>query len=173
MADNEHKYVDSDMWSGYSAARERLLRLLSREKVSNPLVLSGDVHAFLANELKAPADADRPVAAVEFVTGSISARLEQREREPVVQSPCNENAVKYANLDNHGFSVCELTEDEAAVWFIGFPHEQGRLLKDPQEKKRILASFTVESGARDIKTNFRATELKVDNSLKGCGTREI
>lgn len=172
-SDTRHKYVYSDTWSGYPAARDRLLQLLAQDEVSNPLLLSGDVHAFFANELKAPRGADQPVAGLEFVTGGISAWIQRNEKlRFVAESPCNEETVKYANLDSHGFSVCELTEDAASLWFVGFPHSQGEILKNPQEKKRVLASFTVESGSRKIKIDNSGTSFEVDNTLQGCKSRE-
>jgi alkaline phosphatase D len=57
-----------DAWDGYPAARERLYDSF-RKSGSRPLVLSGDSHAFWANDL---ADAaGRPVA-VEFGTSAIT-----------------------------------------------------------------------------------------------------
>jgi alkaline phosphatase D len=43
--------------------------------VSNPVVLSGDIHAFLVNDVHAvAADHDSPVIATELVTSSISSQ---------------------------------------------------------------------------------------------------
>jgi len=68
----EHRYW-TDAWNGYPAARERLMKFLSERKVANPVVLSGDIHAFVVSglHLKA-ADLDSPLVAPEFVTTSIS-----------------------------------------------------------------------------------------------------
>ena len=63
----------ADSWNGYPAARERLVATLLERPVSNPVVLSGDIHAFLVNDVQAVAtDYDSPVVATELVTSSIS-----------------------------------------------------------------------------------------------------
>jgi alkaline phosphatase D len=59
---------DLDDWDGYPAARERLYGLC-RSAASSPIVLSGDSHAFWANELS---DASRRPVGVEFGATSIT-----------------------------------------------------------------------------------------------------
>ncbi|MBW3540718.1 MAG: alkaline phosphatase D family protein, partial [Planctomycetes bacterium] len=41
-----------DQWAGYDAARSRLLRFLAERSVSNPVVLTGDIHSNWVNDLK-------------------------------------------------------------------------------------------------------------------------
>jgi alkaline phosphatase D len=63
----------TDSWSGYPAARARLLETLQRRHVANPVVLSGDLHAFLAGSINAvPGQPGSPAVATELVTSSIS-----------------------------------------------------------------------------------------------------
>ncbi len=63
----------TDARSGYPAARQRFVDMLRQSRASNPLILSGDIHAFMANGVNAHPDrADTPVVAAEFVTSSIS-----------------------------------------------------------------------------------------------------
>ena len=59
---------DLDDWDGYPAAREQLYGVC-REAGSTPIVLSGDSHAFWANELS---DAGRRPVGVEFGATSIT-----------------------------------------------------------------------------------------------------
>ena len=59
-----------DAWDGYPAARERLYAGFKRAG-SRPLVLSGDSHAFWANNLS---DAEGMPVAVEFGTSAIMSR---------------------------------------------------------------------------------------------------
>ena len=65
--------LQTQNWDGYAAARTRLLDSLIDYRVSNPIILSGDVHSFWVNDLcrdfLRPEQA--PVAA-EIVTTSIS-----------------------------------------------------------------------------------------------------
>ncbi len=63
----------TDAWAGYPAARQRFVDMLRQGRASNPVILSGDIHAFMANAVNAQPDrADTPVVAAEFVTSSIS-----------------------------------------------------------------------------------------------------
>jgi alkaline phosphatase D len=58
-----------DTWDGYFAARERLFDKL-KNKATNPVVISGDLHTSIAGDL-VPSGADAPVA-VEFMTTSVT-----------------------------------------------------------------------------------------------------
>ena len=65
----------TDNWNGYPAARQQLLETLSSTQAPNPVVLSGDIHAFLAAHLnQIPQQPDSPVVASEFATTSISSQ---------------------------------------------------------------------------------------------------
>jgi alkaline phosphatase D len=63
----------TDDWNGYPATRQRLLARIAQTKVSNPVVLGGDIHAFFANDLRLDFDdPNSPVVATEFVGSSIT-----------------------------------------------------------------------------------------------------
>ena len=64
----------SDLWDGYEASRSRLLAALRGPAVRNAVILSGDVHSFWTNDVKA--DFTRPSATVatEFVTTCLASR---------------------------------------------------------------------------------------------------
>jgi alkaline phosphatase D len=65
--------VWSDGWSGYPAARRRLTSFIAERKPSNPVILSGDIHAFLVNDVhERPGDLESAIVATEFVTSSIT-----------------------------------------------------------------------------------------------------
>jgi alkaline phosphatase D len=71
----------TDGWDGYPAARQRLLQNLSDKKVSNPVVLGGDVHSFNVNQLKLDFDDPAsPVVASEFVGTSVTSQAWSQER---------------------------------------------------------------------------------------------
>ena len=64
--------VSMDQWSGYPAARERLLRAIATHAPNEAVVITGDIHSHWANELHAGFDRPgRPVVAAEFVGTSI------------------------------------------------------------------------------------------------------
>jgi alkaline phosphatase D len=63
----------ADGWNGYPAARARIVDFLAERRPANPVVLSGDIHAFLVNDVGARADdPSSPIVATELVTTSIS-----------------------------------------------------------------------------------------------------
>ena len=62
--------VGNDGWDGYAASRRRVLETWRDAKVSNPVVLGGDIHCFFAGDLALTPGG--PVVATEFVGGSIS-----------------------------------------------------------------------------------------------------
>jgi alkaline phosphatase D len=62
-----------DQWSGYPAARDRLLRSIAARAPNRTVVLTGDIHSHWVNELHADfSRPDRPVVAAELVATSIS-----------------------------------------------------------------------------------------------------
>ena len=65
--------VSMDQWSGYPAARERLLRTLAERAANRTVVLTGDIHANFANDIRADfARPEQPPIGVEFVGTSIA-----------------------------------------------------------------------------------------------------
>jgi alkaline phosphatase D len=63
----------SDGWTGYPAARTRLLDALAKNRSANPVVLSGDIHAFTVAGINAvPERLDTPLVAAEFGVTSIT-----------------------------------------------------------------------------------------------------
>jgi alkaline phosphatase D len=65
--------VSMDQWSGYPAARDRLLGAIATHSPNKTVVLTGDIHSHWANELHAGfSRPDHPVVAAEFVGTSIS-----------------------------------------------------------------------------------------------------
>jgi alkaline phosphatase D len=71
----------TDAWDGYPAARERLLNAFQSKKVSNPVVIGGDVHCFNVSQLKLDFDDPAsPVIASEFVGTSITSQAWPQER---------------------------------------------------------------------------------------------
>jgi alkaline phosphatase D len=70
---NDAFAFSTDDWDGYPANRARLLERIRDARVSNPVVVSGDIHSFFANDLRLDFDDPAsPVVATEFVGTSIS-----------------------------------------------------------------------------------------------------
>lgn len=68
--DGARRATFSDQWDGYAANRKRLLREMQHPAVTGPVVLSGDVHSFWANDLKSP---DGRAIGSEIVTSALAA----------------------------------------------------------------------------------------------------
>jgi len=73
LAASDAPLVNLDAWDGASAARDRLLRTLHEAKVTNPVVLTGDMHRGVALDLHLDwREPSSPCVAVELLATSIS-----------------------------------------------------------------------------------------------------
>lgn len=102
-----------DQWSGYDVARKRLLDFIATRGVSNPVVLTGDIHSNWVNDLKVDFDEEKdPVVASEFVGTSISSggngrQFGRRHEELLAENPF----VKFQNSER-GYVSCTVTPQE-------------------------------------------------------------
>ncbi len=63
----------TDGWDGFPPSRQRLLDHIAKSKPSNPVAITGDIHSFWANDIKADfADETSPVIASELIGTSIT-----------------------------------------------------------------------------------------------------
>ena len=134
--------ISMDQWSGYDADRKRVLRFFEESKVSNPVVLTGDIHAHWVNDLKVDFDDENsPAVASEFVGTSISSSGDGSPREDYAESIRRENPfVKLYNAQR-GYVSCEVTPER---WTSAY-----RVLDyvtRPGAPRKTLAEFIVESG---------------------------
>lgn len=133
----------TDGWDGYPAARKRLFDAIRHIRPENPVVISGDVHAFYAADLKpdflkdsSPAN---PIIATEFCGTSVtsSARPQTRTARYLADNP----HIRYGRSDRRGFAMVELAPASMQVKFIGLDD-----VFRPDSAVSTLASFTVEDG---------------------------
>ncbi len=135
----EHRYW-TDAWNGYPAARDRLMKFLAERHISNPVVLSGDIHAFVVSglHLKA-ADLDSPLVAPEFVTTSITS--------DAVPESYFENARKLnpnlltATGEHRGYVRMDITKEHLRADLVSVD-----TVKTPDSGRSTLVSYVVESG---------------------------
>jgi alkaline phosphatase D len=131
-----------DQWPGYEADRRRVLKFLHERKVSNPVVLTGDIHSNWANELIADFDdLDSRSVATEFVGTSISSGGDGRLKPADLDRLLSENPFVKFHSTERGYVSCEVTPktwrtDYRAVEYISRP---GAPLL-------TRASYVVESG---------------------------
>ena len=104
------KRLSMDSWDGYAPSRDRILAGVAERNVRNVVVLTGDVHANYAAELKA--DFDDPASAVigsEFVTTSISSNGDGADVPANAAVLLAENPhIKFVN-SQRGYIVCDVT----------------------------------------------------------------
>ena len=130
----------TDGWDGYPLARRRLLRVIEEERVTNPVVIGGDLHLSVVADLKTDFDDPRaPVVATEFVGTSISSQGWPRRRVEawLAESP----HIRYANPTRRGYTVAELSARRCLVSLRTLDD-----VRDPQSRIRTLRSFAVEDG---------------------------
>lgn len=144
--------LNNDQWDGYAAERRRLLAAIQREKMSNVLFLTGDIHSSWANDV--PVDAGTyplsPSVATEFVCCSVTSDgiSDTLKAKPRTVSVGLETAIKTLNrhirfveLDSHGSTVLTVTPDEARMdWY--FIADRAR----KNSPSRLAASYRVRSG---------------------------
>jgi alkaline phosphatase D len=105
--------VSMDQWSGYPAARDRLLAGLAERAPNRTVVLTGDIHSNWVNALHAGFDRpDRAVIGAEFVTTSItsggngSATLPEPAQRALAENP----HVQWHNRQR-GYVSCRVTPE--------------------------------------------------------------
>ncbi|MGD9719999.1 MAG: alkaline phosphatase [Pirellulales bacterium] len=135
-----------DQWPGYEADRRRVLKFLHERKVTNPVVLTGDIHNNWANEL--PVDFDNlggSSVAVEFVGTSISSSGDgQLESDQQATLLAENPFVKFHNRQR-GYVVCEVTPKS---WQANYRTVD--YVTRPGSPIHTRASFVVEDGKHTL-----------------------
>lgn len=142
-----------DSWDGYRAERSEILDHLSEKAIDNVVFLTGDIHTSWATDV--PLDSTTyplaPSVAVELVGSSISSD----NADEITGSPPRTTSlaleegikadnpyVKYVELDSHGYSVVDVTENRLQMdWF----YISDRI--DPDASLRRGASWQVIAGS--------------------------
>jgi alkaline phosphatase D len=135
-----HRTYWMDGWDGYPAARQRLLDAIAAPRSSDTIVLGGDVHCFMAADLKADFASRRAsIVATEFVATSITS---EGPRADSLQNVLDRNEhIKFARGDLRGYALLEATPAACRVHFETLDDTADR-----DTPKRRLASFAVEAG---------------------------
>jgi len=131
-----------DQWPGYADERMRLMQFIADRRVSNPVVVTGDIHSSWVNELRVDDRMhDQPVVATEFVATSLSSGGNGLEKPKsldaiLAANPC----VKYHNGER-GYIRCTVTPQS---WKSDYMVVDDVI--NPGGKTFQRASFVVESG---------------------------
>ena len=130
----------TDGWDGYPKARERLLGHIAARKISNPIVLGGDVHNAIVADLKVDFDDPKsPVIASEFVGTSITS---QGPNEKITETALRNNPhLKFSNGTRRGYTAFDLTAAQCTARLRALSQ-----VTDPQATISDLAAFAVSNG---------------------------
>jgi len=130
----------TDDWDGYPANRARLLKRIHDTNVSNPVVVSGDIHSFFANDLKLDFDdQSSPIVATEFVGTSISSYGPPYDL--LAQTLPDNPHVHFFESRRRGYVVVDLGRAKMQV--------RMRVVSDAHDPKAdisTLKTYAVESG---------------------------
>ena len=139
--DESEKY-SMDQWPGYLAERSDLLNFVETRRVSNPIVLTGDIHTNWVNDLRTDdRDFNKPIVATEFVGTSISSGGNGQANSPFLDVLKSRNpGVKYFN-NQRGYVFCTVTADR---WKSDYRIVDG--VTTPTSQVSTQASFVVENG---------------------------
>ncbi|HVK05979.1 MAG TPA: alkaline phosphatase D family protein [Armatimonadaceae bacterium] len=142
FAAGPEKRFSNDAWDGYPASRARLFDFLKSRKPSNPVVLTGDVHANWVADLKADFnDPKSETLGSEFVGTSISSGGNGSETNAGGQTVLAENPhIKFHNL-RRGYVRCQIT---ATRWRSDYRVVE--FVDRPGAPVSTRASFVVEAG---------------------------
>jgi alkaline phosphatase D len=130
----------TDGWDGYPATRDRMLAALRDSRLPNPVILSGDIHSFWANEMRAnAADPASPIVAPEFVCTSVTA--DGPPAQPFAGVREENPHVRFFEAAHRGYCSLDLSRDRLDVRFRAVSDR-----RDPDATVSTLQAFAVEAG---------------------------
>ena len=130
----------SDTWNGYQAARERFMNTIAETRARNPVVLGGDIHAFVVSNLhREPQDRDSPVLASELVATSISAEGSAQAGLDRMRKS-NPNIV-FANSAKRGYLRLDVSSERLQADLVGMDS-----VTDVAAGASTHARYVIESG---------------------------
>ena len=130
----------TDGWNGYPVSRAKLLTFLAERRIANPVVLSGDIHAFVVSHLNRDAsDLASPVIASELVATSITSQGAPQKTFDGWRA-ANPNML-FAKGEVRGYLRLDVARERLLADLVALSSE-----KDPHSTTRVLQSFVVENG---------------------------
>jgi alkaline phosphatase D len=134
----------TDDWNGYPANRDRLLKHIHGSKVSNPVVASGDIHSFFANDLHLdPDDQKSPIVATEFVGTSIASYGPPFDL--INQTLPDNPHVHFFESRRRGYVIVDLKREQMQLRMRAVSDAH-----DPKADISTLKTYAVESGRAGV-----------------------
>ncbi|MBF8194514.1 alkaline phosphatase D family protein [Nonomuraea sp. K274] len=142
LTDPGLQQLNPDTWDGYAAERDRLWAGITRRKVANPVVITGDAHVNCAAELKADfADPESPAVGVEFLGTSITSGGDGTDTSAGGQEWLAANPhLKFFN-NQRGYIRCRVAKDTMRADYVVVDK-----VTTPGGTASVRKSFVVESG---------------------------
>ncbi|WP_242454005.1 alkaline phosphatase D family protein [Bailinhaonella thermotolerans] len=149
------KVTNMDAWDGYAACRDRVARSWMRGGVRNAVVLTGDVHAHWAGELKLDYDdPSAPSIGTELVTTSITSGGDGADSDPAEQPMLWINPHLRFHNNQRGYVLTRITKEAISAEFRVVPavtrpgapaHTKARFViadRDPRLHLEYLRPYT-------------------------------
>jgi alkaline phosphatase D len=132
--------TSQDAWDGYTASRDRITRGWLASSVRNPIVLTGDVHAHWASDLKLDyADPTSRTVGAELVCSSITSGGNGADSDPATHPFLSINPHLRFYNNQRGYVSTRISADRLDADFKVVP-----FVTTPDAPVYTRASFTVE-----------------------------
>lgn len=154
-----------DSWDGYPAARERLMKVVKSHNMTNLVVLTGDVHASWASNIKEDyANPNSRTVGVEFVGTSITSGGNGADKRADTDKILSQNPhIKFFN-DYRGYVRCTVTPEQWRADYRVVP-----FVTEPGADISSRASFVYEkeqSGLRKVSSAIVPDGVKQTNEVE-------
>lgn len=138
-------HTNQDQWDGYSAEREEILTHFHDAGVENLVVLSGDLHTFIAGNLTTTGESTGTPVGTELLGGSATSfGLPEETGIPATTldalRKANDPHIVFADFERHGYCVVTVDKNELTGEFRTTDTQK------PRSAPSTIATFKVESG---------------------------
>ncbi|HXH17946.1 MAG TPA: alkaline phosphatase D family protein, partial [Chitinophagales bacterium] len=140
--------LNNDQWDGYPAERAKLFHHIMSNQIENVVVLTGDLHASLANDL--PYDitlyndtTGAGSVGVEFITPAIASSKSTFSAVPFSTVKLNNPYIQYAEFDKNGYLILDVTPGKVQGDFYYVSTTEA-----PDSSEQLGASYSTLEGTR-------------------------
>ncbi|MCM3439742.1 alkaline phosphatase D family protein [Metabacillus halosaccharovorans] len=159
-----------DSWDGYPAARERVMEVVKSNDITNLVVLTGDVHASWASNLKEDySDPNSKTVGVEFVGTSITSGGNGADKRADTDKILAQNPhIKFFN-DYRGYVRCTVTPEQWRTDYRVVP-----FVTEPGADISTRASFVYDkdqSGLKKVSSALVSEGVQKTNEVEEDRTR--
>ena len=148
--DGPLKVTSMDSWDGYVASRDRITKGWVDAKVRNPVVLTGDVHAHWASDIKADFDdPDSPTIGSELVCTSITSGGDGADSDPADHPFLQINPHLRFYNNQRGYVISRVGKKEMRSDFVTLP-----TVRSADAQKSVKATLVIEDRVPGVQTAY-------------------